>query len=87
MARRYTTIGRRMLAVLAEGGPRKKHILEAMAARYGHGKRAFERHIARLVEAGLIVVTNHRRGGCIVALAPVSRHRRLLEQAARHRFT
>ena len=68
MPRPYTTIGRRFLAVLAEGGPRKKHILEAMAARYGHSKKAFERHITRLVEAGLIVVTTHKRGGTYVAL-------------------
>lgn len=69
MPRRYELFGRRMLAVLEIGGPRKKHILEAMAERYGHGKKAFERHIARLVDAGLIVVTNRKRGGCIVALA------------------
>lgn len=65
MPRQYTTIGRRILAILKEGGPRKHHILVATAERYGHTEAALK----RLLTAGLIVIENHKRGGRMVALA------------------
>lgn len=56
--RRYNTLGRRILAILAEGGPRKKTVLVGIA---GDQKRA-ETTLRRLIDAGLVVMVGDKRG-------------------------
>jgi hypothetical protein len=62
--RSYETLGRRILAILEVGGPRKPRILKALAST----ERQFDRTISRLKAAGLIVHHRHRGGG-VYALA------------------
>lgn len=59
-------LGDRILAVLAEGGPRKPSILRALAAHLEQG-HLFDATIARLKAAGRIRVI-YRRGGPHYAL-------------------
>lgn len=66
MARAYETLGRRFLAILEVGGPRKANVLRALAK----SERQFKRTIQRLRKAGLIVIQrNGDRGGQLYALA------------------
>jgi hypothetical protein len=63
MARKYETLGRRFLAILAEGGPRKPNVLRALARSEYH----FRTTIRRLVKAGLVVY--RKQHGGLYALA------------------
>jgi hypothetical protein len=63
--RAYNTLGRRILALLAEGGPRKHTVLLGIA---GSEERLLAT-VRRLIGNGLIRSTNHRRGGIQYALA------------------
>ncbi len=58
MSRRYNTLGRRILAVLASGGPRKRTVLLGLA---GDEKR-LRATLTRLVGAGMVVVQGTKRG-------------------------
>lgn len=59
MARAYDTRGRRALAILAEGGPRKASILAAVVG---------EDTVSRLVADGRVRRINRRRGGVLIDL-------------------
>lgn len=61
--RRYNTLGRRILALLEIGGPRKRTVLEGIA---GSDER-LRPVLDRLVAAGL-VRAKHCRGGMVYAL-------------------
>lgn len=65
MPRQYNTLGRRILAVLAEGGPRKHSVLEGLA---GSAER-LKPVIDRLIDSGSIV-RRRRQGGIHYALVP-----------------
>jgi hypothetical protein len=65
MSRTYNTLGRRILAMLAEGGPRKHTVLVGIARDEARLKSTLE----RLIAAGSIRKFNHRRGGLHYALA------------------
>jgi hypothetical protein len=67
MARKYETLGRRFLEILAVGGPRKPNVLRALA----RGPHHFRTTINRLRNAGLIKFRHHRGGG-VWALAKKS---------------
>ena len=54
-------LGDRILAVLAEGGPRKPAILQALALHLGYTRHTFQRSITRLKAARRIKV--YRRAG------------------------
>lgn len=70
MPRRYETLGRRLLGILAEGGPRKANVLRALA----RSEQQFQHTIARLQQAGRIVRHRERgRHGVVYALAPTPR--------------
>jgi hypothetical protein len=58
MARAYETLGRRFLAILEVGGPRKPNVLRALARHERH----FKSTIRRLVKAGLIVYRRQHGG-------------------------
>ena len=62
------SLGERIVDVLAEGGPRKPHILRAMATATGHGE-LFDRTIAELKRARRIVI-RYRQGGPHYAINP-----------------
>lgn len=64
MPRPYNTLGRRILAVLGEGGPRKHGILRAIAGSEERLQAALKRlRAARSIQAF------HRQGGIHYALA------------------
>lgn len=63
MPRNYETLGRRFLAILAEGGPRKPNVLRALARSEYH----FTTTIRRLLKARLVVY--HKQQGGLYALA------------------
>jgi hypothetical protein len=63
MARPYNTLGRRILAILREGGRRSRNVLLGLAASAGHTEQSFHRTIERLTLAGRIRSINCRRGG------------------------
>ena len=66
--RTYNTLGRRILAMLEIGGPRKRTVLQGIA---GSEKR-LRPVLQRLMDAGLIVIQRKRtadRGGQHYALA------------------
>lgn len=60
MKRRYNTLGRRILAVLAPegGGPRKRTVLRGIAG----GEARLAPTLARLMKAGLVVMLGTKRG-------------------------
>jgi hypothetical protein len=63
MARAYETLGRRFLAILEVGGPRKPNVLKALA----RNERHFRTTIRRLIKAGLVVY--RKQYGGLYALA------------------
>ena len=58
MTRKYETLGRRFLAILEVGGPRKPNVLRALARSEYH----FKTTIHRLVKAGLVVYRKQQGG-------------------------
>lgn len=66
MARQYETLGRRFLAILEVGGPRKRNVLRALA----RSEAQFKSTMQRLIAAGLVVIQRERgRSGKLFALA------------------
>jgi hypothetical protein len=59
MARKYDTLGRRILRVLepANGGPRKRTVLLGLA-----DPKRVERVLRRLMDAGQVVMVGDKRG-------------------------
>lgn len=64
MPRQYNTLGRRILAVLAEGGPRKHAILRVIAG----GEQRLQAALERL-RGTRSIRSFHRQGGIHYALA------------------
>lgn len=64
MPRQYNTLGRRIVAMLAEGGPRKHNILRAIAG----GEERLQAALARL-RAAKSIHSFKRQGGVHYALA------------------
>lgn len=62
------SLGERLIAVLAEGGPRKPAILRALAVHHGQGEQ-FDTTIAALKSAKRIRII-HRNGGPHYGLNP-----------------
>lgn len=65
MARQYETLGRRFLAILEVGGPRKPNVLRGLARSEYH----FKTTIRRLMKAQLIVYRK-QQGGLYALAAP-----------------
>lgn len=64
--RKYETLGRRFLAILEVGGPRKRNVLRALAI----SEAQFKSTMRRLLAAGLIVIKTERgRSGKLFALS------------------
>ena len=63
------TLQERLLAILAEGGPRKLHILAAWGANAGFNAMQFAAKVIELQNRGWIVRSDHGREGTFLGLA------------------
>lgn len=69
MKRQYNTLGRRILSMLAIGGPRKYNVLVGFARAANHTEKSLKRTLERLTTNGLLIRRSLRRGGVHYALA------------------